>query len=145
WIGGTGNLAAVAEAVETPPTMMGVVVIADTFIFILYFPILFACKKWAKPFAKFTGVTQEDADRLDRAVGELKEKTNRVHYKDVLTLLGVGFLLIWLVGLLSERLPVIEGAFSAKTWQILILTTVALGLASTPLRKVPGTGSLQRI
>ena len=142
WIGGTGNLAAVAEAVETPPTMMGVVVIADTFIFILYFPILFACKKWAKPFAKFTGVTQEDADRLDRAVGELKEKTNRVHYKDVLTLLGVGFLLIWLVGLLSERLPVIEGAFSAKTWQILILTTVALGLASTPLRKVPGTGAL---
>jgi uncharacterized membrane protein len=142
WIGGTGNLAAVAEAVETPPTMMGVVVIADTFIFILYFPILFACKKWAKPFAKFTGVTQEDADRLDRAVGELTVKTNRVHYKDVLTLLGVGFLLIWLVGLLSERLPVIEGAFSAKTWQILITTTVALGLASTPLRKVPGTGAL---
>jgi uncharacterized membrane protein len=142
WIGGTGNLAAVAAAVETPPTMMGVVVIADTFIFILYFPILFACKKWAKPFAKFTGVTQEDADRLDRAVGELKEKTNRVHYKDVLTLLGVGFLLIWLVGLLSERLPVIERAFTSKTWQILILTTVALGLASTPLRKVPGTGAL---
>jgi uncharacterized membrane protein len=142
WIGGTGNLAAVAEAVDTPPTMMGLVVIADTFIFIIYFPILFACKKWAARFARFTRVTQEEADRLDRAVGELKTKTSKVHYKDVLTLFGTGFALIWGVQWLSQYLPVIEGVFSQKTWQILILTTVALGLASTPLRKVPGTGAL---
>jgi uncharacterized membrane protein len=142
WIGGTGNLAAVAEAVDTPPTMMGLVVIADTFIFILYFPVLFACKRWAKQFARFTGVTAKDAEQLDRAVGELKEKTSEVKYKDVLTLFGIGFLLIWVVGQIAEHLPAIEGIFSAKTWTILILTTVALMLASTPLRKVPGTGAL---
>lgn len=142
WIGGTGNLAAVAEAVDTPPTMMGLVVIADTFIFILYFPLLFACKRWAPRFARFTGVTQAEADRLDRAVGELKTKTTEVHYKDVITLFGLGFALIWGVQWLSQFLPVVEGVFSEKTWQILILTTVALGLASTPLRNIPGTGAL---
>jgi uncharacterized membrane protein len=142
WIGGTGNLAAVAEAVDTPPTMMGLVVIADTFIFILYFPVLFACKKWAKQFARFTRVTEEDAAKLDKAVGELKQKSTSVTYLDVLTLFGIGFALIWGIGLLSEQLPVTEGAFSAKTWQILILTTVALVLASTRLRKIPGTGAL---
>jgi uncharacterized membrane protein len=142
WIGGTGNLAAVADAVDTPPTMMGLVVIADTFIFILYFPVLFACKRWAKRFARFTGVTQEDAERLDRAVGELKTKTSKVHYKDILTLFGFGFALIWGVQWVSQYLPVIEGVFTDKTWQILILTTVALILASTPLRNVPGTGAL---
>jgi uncharacterized membrane protein len=142
WIGGTGNLAAVAEAVDTPPTMMGLVVIADTFIFILYFPLLFACKRWAARFARFTGVTEEEAERLDRAVGELKTKTSKVHYKDVITLFGLGFALIWGVQWLSQFLPVVEGVFSQKTWQILILTTVALGLASTPLRNIPGTGAL---
>jgi uncharacterized membrane protein len=142
WIGGTGNLAAVAEAVDTPPTMMGLVVIADTFIFILYFPILFACKRWSKSFARFSGVTQKDTEQLDQAIGELKEKTSKVAYKDVLTLFGIGFLLIWLVGIVAGYLPSIEGVFSAKTWQILILTTVALILASTPLRKVPGTGAM---
>jgi uncharacterized membrane protein len=142
WIGGTGNLAAVAEAVDTPPTMMGLVVIADTFIFILYFPILFACKRWSKQFAQFTGVTAEESQRLDKAVGELKEKTTKVQYKDALTLFGTGFLLIWIVQWVSQFLPVVEGAFSAKTWQILILTTVALLLASTRLRNVPGTGAL---
>jgi uncharacterized membrane protein len=87
-------------------------------------------------------VTQEEADRLDRAVGELKTKTSKVQYKDVLTLFGVGFALIWGIQWVSQFLPVIEHAFSAKTWQILILTTVALGLASTKLRNVPGTGAL---
>jgi uncharacterized membrane protein len=142
WIGGTGNLAVVAEAVDTPPTMLGLVVVADTFIFILYFPLLFACKRWAGRFARFTRVTQEEADRLDRAVGELEIKTAEVHYKDVLALFGVGFALIWGVQWVSQFLPVLEGVFTAKTWQTLILTTVALALSSTPLRKVPGTGAL---
>lgn len=142
WIGGTGNLAAVAEAVDTPPTMMGLVVIADTFIFILYFPVLFACKRWAARFARFTGVTQEEAERLDRAVGELKTKTSKVHYKDILALFGMGFALIWGVQWFSQYLPTLEGVFSEKTWQILILTTLALVLASTPLRNIPGTGAL---
>jgi len=142
WIGGTGNLAAVAEAVDTPPTMMGLIVIADTFIFILYFPLLFAAKKWAEPFARFTRVNPEDAKKLDEAIDGLEEKSSSMHFKDVLTLFGVGFLLIWLVNTLSGYLPVIKGVFEAKTWSILILTTVALILASTPLRKVPGTRPL---
>lgn len=142
WIGGTGNLAAVAEAVDTPPTMMGIVVIADTFIFILYFPLLFAAKKWAGPFARFTGVTEEDTRLLDEAVSQMEEKSSAVQFRDVLTLFGIGFLLIWIVSLIAGHLPVMQGVFSAKTWQILILTTAALVLASTPLRKIPGTRAL---
>ncbi len=142
WIGGTGNLAAVAEAVQTPPTMIGLVVIADTFIFILYFPLLFMAKKWAKPFARFTRVTEKDARELDEAVNQIEEKTSNVHYRDVLTLFGIGFLLIWGIGILSEHLPTKQYVWEAETWKVLILTTVALFLAMTPLRKVAGTGAL---
>lgn len=139
WIGGTGNLAAVAEAVDTPPTMMGLIVIADTFIFIIYFPVLFISKRYAKQFAKFTRVKEEDARKLDEAVGQLKEKSNDMEFRDALTLFGVGFFLIWIIGILSQSLPTLGNVFSAKTWQILILTTVALILSSTKLRLVPGT------
>ena len=142
WIGGTGNLAAVAEAVQTPPTMIGLVVIADTFIFILYFPLLFMAKKWAKPFARFTRVTEKDAREFDEAVNQIEEKTSNVHYRDVLTLFGIGFLLIWGIGILSEHLPTKQYVWEAETWKVLILTTVALFLAMTPLRKVAGTGAL---
>lgn len=142
WIGGTGNLAAVAEAVDTPPAMVGVVVIADTFIFMIYFPLLFACKKWAAPFAKFARVREEDSRKFEAMVSQLKEKSKDVQFRDALTLFGVGFLLIWIIGHLSAVLPVKQGIFEAKTWQILILTTVALALSSTRLRTIPGTNAL---
>ena len=142
WIGGTGNLAAVAEAVDTSPAMVGGGVIADTFIFMLYFPLLFACKKWAKPFAKFARVREEDSRRFEIMVSQLKEKSKDMHFRDALTLFGIGFFLIWLIGSLSEYLPVKQGIFEAKTWQILILTTVALILSSTKLRTIPGTNAL---
>jgi uncharacterized membrane protein len=142
WIGGTGNLAAVAEMVDTPPAMMGVVIIADTFIFILYFPLLFACKKWAGWYNRFTGVREEDVRKIEQAVGQMEEKSNDMHFLDALTLFGVGFFLIWLVGHISELLPAKEGVFTAKTWSYLILTTAALFLSSTRLRKVPGTTAM---
>lgn len=142
WIGGTGNLAAVAEMVDTPPAMMGVVIIADTFIFILYFPLLFICKRWAVPYNRFTGVKEDDIRKMEKAVGRMEEKSNNMHFLDALTLFGVGFFLIWLVGHISELLPAKEGVFTAKTWSYLILTTAALFLASTRLRKVPGTTAM---
>jgi uncharacterized membrane protein len=142
WIGGTGNLAAVAEMVSTPPTMLGFVVVADIFIFMLYFPILFISKKWAKPFAAFSRVRKEDAAQLEQAIDQLEEKSGDVHFRDVLTLFGVGFLLIWIVRSFSQILPTAGEVLVPKTWEYLILTTVALLLASTPLRKVPGTKAL---
>ncbi len=142
WIGGTGNMAAVAEAVSTPPTLMGIVVLADTFIFILYFPLLFAAKNWGKAFSKFTKVKEEDSEKVYQAVNELKQKSTDVKYLDVLTLFGVGFVLIWVIELIAGLLPVVPGIFTQKTWQILILTTSGLILASTPFRKIAGTGAL---
>ncbi|HEU4364343.1 MAG TPA: DUF819 family protein [Candidatus Krumholzibacteria bacterium] len=142
WIGGTGNLAAVAEALDTPPTMMGLVVIADTFIFVLYFPVLFLAKRYAKQFARFTRVTAEEARRMDEAVSQLEEKKNDATFVDVLTLFGIGFMLIFLIDLVAVKLPTQEGVFSVKTWEILLLTTVALLLAGTPLRRVKGTKAL---
>jgi uncharacterized membrane protein len=139
WIGGTGNLAAVAEMVDTPPAMMGVVIIADTFIFILYFPLLFACKKWARRYNRFTRVKEGDVQKLEEAVDQLEKKSNDMHFVDALTLFGVGFFLIWIVGYISGILPAKEGVFTDKTWSYLILTTVALFLSSTRLRKIPGT------
>lgn len=142
WIGGTGNLAAVADMVDTPPTMLGMVVVADIFIFILYFPILLGSKRFAKPFARFTGIREEETARLDAAIDQIEEKSDRVQFRDVLTLFGLGFLLIWIIRTLSGMLPEAGEVLTAKTWEYLILTTVALGLSATPLRKIPGTGAM---
>ncbi len=142
WIGGTGNMAAVAEAVSTPPTLMGIVVLADTFIFILYFPLLFAAKRWGKSFARFARVSEEQSQNTYKAVNDLKQKSKEVNFRDVLALFGVGFLLIWIVEMIAAHMPVLPGIFTEKTWEILILTTSGLILATTRFRNVPGTSAL---
>jgi uncharacterized membrane protein len=142
WIGGTGNMAAVAEAVSTPPTLMGIVVLADTFIFILYFPLLFAAKRWGKSFARFARVSEEQSENTYKAVNDLKQKSKEVNFRDILALFGAGFLLIWIVEMIAAYMPVLPGIFTEKTWEILILTTSGLILATTRFRNVPGTSAL---
>ena len=47
WIGGTGNMAAVAGGLETPPEMFGLAVLADNVIYVIWLPILLASKALA--------------------------------------------------------------------------------------------------
>ncbi len=141
WIGGTGNLAAVAEGLSTPPEMVGMAVIADSVIYIAWLPLLLACKRWAVGFNKFAKVTPEHTRQLEEALDSYERKENRVHFYDLLTLAGVGFVVIFFAQWVSGMLPEIQPVLTQKTWMVLIVTTVGLILSLTPLRKVPGTSA----
>ncbi|MDH3458695.1 MAG: DUF819 family protein, partial [Gemmatimonadota bacterium] len=91
WIGGTGNLAAVAESLDTPSEMVGMVVLVDNFVYVLYFPLILTCKRWAKSFNRFTGVSQAQIDHIAELDAEIEKKQHEVHFRDVLTLMGFGF------------------------------------------------------
>ncbi len=139
WIGGTGNLAAVAEGLNTPPESVGMVVLVDNFVYIVYFPIILTCKRWATRFNKFSRVSQQDIDHFNKAAAEIEKKTHEVHFLDVLTLVGVGFVVIVVAKWLAGYLPALPPVFTAKTWFILLVTTIGIILSSTPLKKLPGT------
>ncbi len=139
WIGGTGNLAAVAEGLKTPPEMVGIVVLADTLIYIIWFPVMLACKRWAKGFNRFAGVTEAHTRKVEAAIANYEEKDKEVHFRHLLVLFGVGFATIFVAHLVSGLLPPWEPVLTAKTWMVLLVTTFGLILAATPLRRVPGT------
>lgn len=139
WIGGTGNLAAVAESLNTPPDSVGMVVLVDNFVYIFYFPLILTCKKWASWFNKFTKVSQEQIDHFKQATASIEKKTHEVHFTNVLTLLGFGFVAILLANWLGEFLPALPPVMTKKTWAMLLVTTFGILLSATPLKKVPGT------
>jgi uncharacterized membrane protein len=142
WIGGTGNLAAVAESLNTPSELVGIVVIVDNLVYLIYFPLILTCKRWAKPFNRFTGVSDEQIAQFFEATAEIEKKTHEVHYRDVLTLIGWGFVTIvaarWVAGMVPEFPPVL----TVSTWTILLVTTFGVLLSATPLKDVPGTEPL---
>ncbi|MBU0546556.1 DUF819 family protein [Patescibacteria group bacterium] len=139
WIGGTGNLAAVAEGLRTPPEDVGMVVLVDNFVYIIYFPIILTCKRWAKWFNKFSRVSQKDIDHFNQEVADIEKKTHEVHFTDVITLVGFGFLVILVSKWLANYFPEFPPVFTDKTWFILLVTTFGILLSATPLKKLPGT------
>jgi uncharacterized membrane protein len=142
WIGGTGNLAAVAEMLDTPDEFIGVVVIADNFVYLIYFPIILMSKHWAGWFNRFSRVSQEQIDHIVEATKSVERKTHEVHFKDLLILLGFGLTAILAANLLAGVLPEIGAVVSTKTWALLLVTAFGIGLSATPLKDVPGTEPL---
>lgn len=142
WIGGTGNLAAVAESLDTPGQLVGIVVLVDNFVYLAYFPLILVSKRWAKSFNRFTGVSQQDLDHFAEATAQVERKTHEVHFRDVLTLLGFGFLAILVANQLSTYVPALPPVLTQRTWALLLVTTFGIALSATPLRNVPGTEPL---
>ena len=142
WIGGTGNLAAVAESLDTPESMVGIVVIVDNFVYLAYFPLILTCKRWAGSFNRWTGVSQAEIDHITDAVAGVEKKTHEVHFKDLVTLVGFAFTAILIANVVAGFLPELRPVLTVRTWAILLVTTIGIGLSGTSLKKVPGTEPL---
>jgi uncharacterized membrane protein len=142
WIGGTGNLAAVAESVNTPSELVGIVVIVDNFVYLAYFPLILVCKRWAKPFNRWTRVSQEQLDHFTEVTQQVERKTHEVHFRDILTLVGWAFVAILAAEWLSSLVPPLPPVLTQRTWALLLVTTFGILLSATPLRNIPGTEPL---
>jgi uncharacterized membrane protein len=139
WIGGTGNLAAVAESLETPGEMVGMVVLVDNFVYLVYFPIILMSKRWYTWFNRWSRVTQEQMDHITQAVAEVEKKTHEVHFKDLITLVGWAFVAMLAANVLAGFIPELPPVLTRTTWAILLVTTFGISLSATPLKNVPGT------
>ena len=142
WIGGTGNLMAVAESLDTPGEMVGMVVLVDNIVYLFYFPIILMSKNWATKFNRFTRVSEEEIRHISEATQMVEKKTHEVHFKDLLTLLGWGFTAILVANIVAKIMPEMPPVLTEKTWAMLLVTTFGILLSSTPLKKVPGTEPL---
>ena len=142
WIGGTGNLAAVAESLSTPDEFVGVVVVVDNFVYLVYFPIILTSKKWAGWFNRYSRVSQEQIDHIAESTKSVERKTHEIHFRDVLILLGFGFAAILVANTLASFIPELKPVLTEKTWAMLLVTTIGIGLSATPLKNVPGTEPL---
>jgi len=142
WIGGTGNLAAVAESLDTPGEMVGMVVLVDNFVYVLYFPVILTCKRWAKWFNRFTRVSQEQIDHIGEVSQEIEQKSQEVRFTDIIVLVGFGFTTIYAANYLATLLPDIGRVITERTWAILLVTTFGIALSASPLKNVPGSGAL---
>jgi uncharacterized membrane protein len=142
WIGGTGNMNAVAEGLGTSGTDFGLAVIADNVVYLLWLPILLQSKSLAARFHRFTGVSQTRLDRLKETAEELITTKGKPAMRHLLYLAALGFGATWLAGQIAGFIPEVQPVLTTSTYRILLVTSMGLALSFTGAKKIPGSHEL---
>lgn len=150
WIGGTGNMAAASEILDTPPELFGLAVLADNVIYLVWLPILLASKNFADRFNAWAKVPEDRIRMMESAADELSEEEETPVMREYLYMAAVAIGVTWVAsGLASMGFewmaaarPGLEDVLSESTWRILLITTIALCLSVTPVSRLPNATAL---
>jgi len=142
WIGGTGNMAAVAEGLNTPGEIFGLAVIADHAVYLVWLPLLLASRSLAPWFHRFTGASEADVERLHEAAESLTTEKAELEMRHLLYLVAIAAGCTALASGIADILPPVPPVLSASTYKILIATSLGILLSFTPVRTIPGSHTL---
>lgn len=150
WIGGTGNMAAASEMLDTPPEQFGLAVLADNVIYLVWLPILLASKNFADRFNAWAKVPEDRLRAMDLASAQavVDEPVPEMRQYIYLAAIAIGVtwissvLAAWIFNQQSAAFPGLNVVLSQSTWRILLITTIALGLSTTPVAKLPNATAI---
>jgi uncharacterized membrane protein len=150
WIGGTGNMAATSEMLNTPPEQFGLAVLADNVIYIVWLPILLASKNFADRFNAWANVPADRIQMMDSAAALVIEEEEAPEMRDYIYLAAIAIGVTWIAAALAPVLfdttigvaPKLEVVLSESTWRILLITTIALALSTTPVSRLPNATAM---
>jgi uncharacterized membrane protein len=161
WIGGTANMAAMERALGTPPDQMGLAILADQVVFLLWLPLLIVSARYAEPFNRWVNARPlpiEDepaaptspqpapatesaaagasATRMEEAPARpAKRYLDVPPMLDLLLMLAAALANVALCAWIAGQLPELQPFISASTWLVLLVTTGAVLISLTPIRR----------
>ncbi|MBQ3109168.1 MAG: DUF819 domain-containing protein, partial [Clostridia bacterium] len=151
WMGGSGNLVAVSDALQATEAQLAGASIVDSidysiWVIFLLWAINFAPKfnKWAKAD---TSKLDEVSRRLEAEFGEAAKKT--VDFPSLMFLFGLSLLASAVCTNLGDAIravaPSFLQVFDAATYRIVLISILGLVLAMTPVGKIAGSTELSNM
>lgn len=145
WIGGTGNMAATSEMLNTPPEQFGLAVLADNVVYIVWLPLLLASRNFADRFNAWAKVPDDRMRMMDDASEATIEDERKPVMRDYIYLAAIAIGITWMASSLAsiffnsmmQSYPALQTVLSESTWRILLITTIALALSATPVSRLP--------
>jgi len=144
WIGGTGNMLAVASGVNLDEGSLefGYAVIADNAVYMIWLPIMLASKNFADLFNRFTRMPAERVQVLHKAAEELVVDKGPVEMRHILYLVFFGFAATAISSYLAGYFKPFPPVFTFNTYRILLVTLFGILLSFTRASKIPGSHAL---
>jgi uncharacterized membrane protein len=135
WMGGTGNMLAVKQALQTPDNQMGYILLTDSISYTIWFAFLFALISRAKFFDKWVKASPIE-DHFDKIqLDDPSQIKKDIDFVGIFLLLALAFTATDVAKILSAYLPETT-MISGGTWTILLVTLFGFVAAMTPIAKI---------
>ncbi len=150
WIGGTANLLATSEMLGTSEEQVGLAVIADNAVYIVWLPLLLTSRNFAEQFNRWARVPADRLASMESAAELHMEEDHAPTMPQYLYLAAVVIGVTWIGTAIAPAasqwiaatIPALEAVFSESTTRILLVTTIALVLSATPVSKLPNSTAM---
>jgi uncharacterized membrane protein len=150
WIGGTANMLATKEMLGASDAQLGLAVIADNVVYIVWLPLLLMSRDYAEQFNRWARVPTDRLRAMDAAAEIHVEQEEAPSMSQYLYLAAVVFGVTAighavapdLANWIASTSPTLAGVFSETTTRILLVTTIALILSTTAASKLPNSTAI---
>ena len=151
WVGGSANMAAVAEALPVDEGAYGCALALDTVCYSLWIALLLLAVKIAP---KWNAICKADTSKLDEVAAvankELEGEAKKATSADWVFIIGLALIVSalsqWVGGVMDKGLCAIGlDMFGAATCTTVFVSVFGLICAMTPLGKLPATAELSSV
>ncbi|NNF40301.1 MAG: DUF819 family protein [Woeseiaceae bacterium] len=150
WIGGTANMLATKEMLGASEAQLGLAVIADNVIYVVWLPLLLMSRNYADAFNRWARVPPERLQMMDAAAALHVDEDAAPKMTQYLYLAAVVFGITAIGHALAPAIttwiaalsPGLGGVFSETTTRILLVTTLALVLSTTAVSRLPNSTAI---
>ncbi|MCG8369685.1 MAG: DUF819 family protein [Proteobacteria bacterium] len=150
WIGGTANMLATSEMLDTPKAQLGLAIVADNVVYIVWLPLLLMSRDFADRFNAWARVPAERLAAMD-AAAEIHVEDDRAPTMAQYLYLAAVVIGVTAIGhalappiaaWIADASTTAAGIFSETTTRILLVTTIALLLSATRISELPNSTAL---
>jgi uncharacterized membrane protein len=142
WIGGGANFIAVGESVGASDSTIAMMVVVDVAVANVWMAVLLYFSGRADAMDARIAADRSTLDAVQTAVEQFHAEVERpTDLKDLLVILFIAFGTTAAATALASVLPDVGTVINGFTWVVVLVTTVALALSFTPLRRLEGAGA----
>ena len=151
WMGGSGNLVAVADALQATETQLAGASIVDSIDYSCWVMFLLWAINLAPKFNKWVKADTSKLDEVSRRLEADNADTAKkpVNFPSMMFLLGLSLIASAVCTNLGDMLrgvaPSFLQVFDAATYRIVLISVLGLILAMTPVGKIAGSAELSNV
>lgn len=142
WTGGSANLLAVKEALQVPDTLIGPIILVDAAVAYTWMGLLIGSAGFQDRWERLVSPASGMPGGLPREIppGDGGERRESPDLGGIFCGVTLAILISLTAQYVGQWMPALGAAMSGSTWTILLVTTAALGLSLTSLRRMAENG-----